>query len=86
MSTPLITIIAITLLGLFYVTLPIVADAFLRYRKKRVLSCPETGGLAEVDIHAPRAAFTSLLGQPRLRVKNCILWPERKGCGESCLK
>jgi len=86
MSTPLVTILAITLLGALYVTLPIVAYAFQYYRKKRVVRCPETGALAEVDIHAPRAAFTSLWGKPRLRAKDCIFWPKRKGCGEGCLK
>lgn len=43
MDTPFITVIAITLLGTFYVTLPIVVDYFRCYRDKKVLRCPETG-------------------------------------------
>ncbi len=86
MKAPFITVMAIVLLGALYVTLPIVLDYFQRYRHKRVLRCPESGGLAEVDIHALRAAFSSLRGKPLLRVRNCTLWPRKKGCTEGCLR
>jgi len=55
------------------------------YRKKRLLRCPESGSVTLVEIgengHLPEQAP----GEPRLRVKNCQLWPERKGCGLGCL-
>jgi hypothetical protein len=86
MKIPLITMSAIIALAVLFVLLPVVVHAFQRYRKKRVLRCPETGGLAEVDIDAPRAAFSSAFGKPLLRVKNCSLWPKRKGCGEDCVR
>ncbi len=86
MNTPWMALAGIIALGVFYVTLPIVIDYFRRYRHKRVLKCPETGELAEVDIRAGQAAFLSLLGEPHLRVKNCTLWPKKKGCGEGCLR
>lgn len=55
-----------------------------RYRKRRLLRCPETGGVAIVDIEE-----TSLTdqdgGRSYLRVRNCRLWPERRHCGRGCL-
>lgn len=86
MNTPWMALAGITALGVFYVTLPIFLDFFRRYRKKKVLKCPESGALAEVDINAPRAAISSLFGNPLLKVKNCTLWPKRKGCREHCLR
>jgi hypothetical protein len=77
---------AIITLAAVFVLLPVVVLTFQRYRKKRVLRCPETKTLAEVDIDAPRAAFSSAFGKPLLKVKNCSLWPKRKGCDEECLK
>lgn len=86
METPLITIAAITVLGVVYVTLPIFSDYFRRYRRKRVLKCPETGMVVEVDINARRAAISSLFGKPVLKVRNCTLWPWKENCGQSCVK
>jgi len=86
MSNPWTLITAILALAALYVLLPRVADTFLRYRTSKVLRCPETGGKAEVGIDASRAAFTSAFGEPLLRAKQCSLWPERKGCGQGCLK
>lgn len=86
MNTPLITIAAIIALGGLFVVLPLFVHTFQRYRNKKVLKCPETGELAEVDINAPRAALSSAIGKPLLRVKNCTLWPKRKGCDEECLR
>jgi hypothetical protein len=86
MPTPLITILAITLLGTIYVTLPIVVDYYRHYRLRKVVPCPEAKTLAEVETRAVRAAFASLIGTPRLRVKSCTLWPKKKGCAEACLR
>jgi hypothetical protein len=86
MKTALITIAAVVALGALYVLLPLVLNTFQRYRNKRVMACPETGGLAEVDIDSRRAALTSAIGRPLLRIKNCTLWPKKKGCDEECIK
>ena len=86
MKTPLIVIAAVIAMAVLFVLLPLVVHTFQRYRKKKVVRCPQTNGLAEVDIDAPRAAFSALFGRPLLRVKNCTLWPKRKGCGDGCLK
>jgi len=86
MKAALITMAMVLALGGLYVLLPLVVHTFQRYRNKRVMTCPETGGLAEVDIDSRRAALTSAIGRPLLKVKNCTLWPKKKGCDEDCLK
>ncbi|MBI4589964.1 MAG: hypothetical protein HY725_14110 [Candidatus Rokubacteria bacterium] len=85
MSTPWLVLAAIVTLALLYVLFPVVAETFLRLRRGKLLRCPETGSEAEVRIDAPRAAFTAAFSQPRLRVKDCSRWPQRKSCEEGCL-
>ena len=55
-----------------------------RYRKRRLLRCPETGGVAIVDIDEQLWADQTV-PRSHLRVKNCRLWPERGSCGRGCL-
>ena len=76
---------AVILLGVFYVLLPRVTYMFRHYRKKRVIRCPETGMLVEVDVDPRLAALSSPFGKPLLRVKNCTLWPKNKDCDQECL-
>ena len=85
METVWVLIAAVILIGFFYVLVPLVINTFQRYRRKRVLRCPETGMLVEVDIDAKQAAFSSPFGKPLLRVKNCTLWPEKENCHMKCL-
>ncbi|HSD50703.1 MAG TPA: hypothetical protein VLG48_04790 [Candidatus Methylomirabilis sp.] len=85
MSYPWIVILAVGALGLLYVLMPLMADTFRRFRGPRMLTCPDTGGKAEVGIDASRAALTSAFGQPTLRVKSCSLWPEKEQCRQECL-
>ncbi|MBI2000946.1 MAG: hypothetical protein HYT85_13200 [candidate division NC10 bacterium] len=85
MSHPWVVVIAVLAVAALYVLLPLVADTFRRFRSRRMLSCPETGGKAEVGIDASRAALTSALGRPQLRAEDCSLWPEKKDCGQECL-
>jgi len=80
-----ILIAAVILLGTFYVLVPLVMHNFTRYRKKRVLRCPETGILVEVDLDTQLAACSSPFGKPLLRVKNCTLWPKRRSYNMECL-
>ena len=85
MSYPWIVVLAVVALGLLYVLTPLVADTFRRFRSPSLLSCPETGGPAEVGVDASRAALTSAFGRPSLRVKSCSLWPEKEGCKQDCV-
>ena len=86
MKTPLILAAAIIALGGLYVLLPLVVHTFQRYRNKRLMTCPEIGGPADVNIDSRRAAFSSAFGRPLLKIKNCTLWPKKKGCDEDCIK
>lgn len=84
MSNPWIVIGAILAIALLYVLLPRVTHILALYRATRKLECPETGKPARLDIDASHAALTSVLGEPRLRVRWCNLWPARKDCGQEC--
>ena len=83
-----IWMVLVALLGLVVISvvLPIVADTFLRYRTKRVVHCPVENTNARVLVDAPIAALTSLLGQPKLRIDRCSLWPDRADCAQRCTR
>jgi hypothetical protein len=85
MKDPWILIFVIVGTALLYVLAPIVAHVFTRYRKARIVRCPETGVTAEIQIDARHAAATAVPGPPELRVAGCSSWPERKGCDQACL-
>lgn len=60
--------------------------AYLRFRGKRLITCPENQKPAAVEVDALRAAGKATLSAPQLRLSECSRWPERAGCGEMCLK
>lgn len=82
---PWVVLAAIVAVALAYVLLPVVLEAFLRFRTKRQLPCPEIGTTAEVGLDARWAAFTSAFRSPLLRVKSCSLWPEKGRCEQDCV-
>lgn len=86
MTTPLLLIFAIIAIGLLFVVFPVALDTFYRYRKRKIITCPETHGSAEVQLDTRRALFTSAFGKPLLAIKHCSLWPKKKGCDEACVK
>jgi hypothetical protein len=60
--------------------------AFVKYRGKRIVTCPETNAPVGVDVDALHAAATAPFGGgAELRLKDCTRWPERKACGQECL-
>lgn len=59
--------------------------AWLLYRGRRVVKCPENLRPAGVTVDAGHAAFTALGGHPALRLSECSRWPERADCGRACL-
>ena len=85
MGTPWIILTAIGALALGYVVVPVMVDALLRFRRSRVVRCPETALLARVGLDARHAALTAVPGPPDVRVANCSLWPEKYGCEEKCV-
>jgi hypothetical protein len=58
---------------------------YLRYRGKRLVTCPETHQAAAVHVNAGKAAATTLIGKQEVRLDQCSRWPERRSCGQECL-
>lgn len=85
MKPELIVIILIGAVAALYFLVPRAVGALLKFRGKRVITCPETRAPASVDVDEGHAALTALLGDPDLRLKGCSRWPEREGCGQECL-
>jgi hypothetical protein len=61
------------------------ARAVLRLRGTRLVTCPETGRPAAVELDVRYMFGTSLIGIPDSRLAHCSRWPERGGCGQMCL-
>ena len=60
-------------------------SAWLKYRGRRVITCPENRTPAGVLVDTRNAAATGLRKAPELRLSSCSRWPERAGCGQECL-
>ena len=73
-------------LGFLYVWLRAGVPAFLTYRGTRVVTCPENGNVAAVEVDPRHAAATAFRCQPELRLAACSRWPEKAGCGQECLR
>jgi hypothetical protein len=61
------------------------ARAYIKFRGEGVVTCPETGKPAAVEVDKTHAALTFTRGIPDLRLKRCSRWPERQECGQECL-
>ena len=80
-------VLGVTLLFVGLSALVVLAvDAFRRYRGVKCIHCPETGGWADVHLDTRHAMLTALGGRPTLRVARCSRWPERRACGQDCLR
>jgi hypothetical protein len=55
-----------------------------RWREKRLITCPENEKPAAVRVDALRAVAAT--GPGALRLSECSRWPEKKDCGQECLK
>lgn len=60
--------------------------AYLRLRGTRLITCPQNGRAAAVEVDARHAALTNAIGKPSLLLKECSRWPERRECGQQCLE
>ena len=72
-------------LGAPYVFGRRLAAAWLTYRGRRVVVCPENRELVAVEVDARHAALTASQGRIDLRLDTCTRWPEKLGCGQECL-
>jgi hypothetical protein len=62
------------------------ARTYLKFRGKRIVSCPETHETAAVGVAAGDAALRALIGEEELGLKECSRWPDREKCGQLCLQ
>ncbi|HYR27382.1 MAG TPA: hypothetical protein VEU30_02895, partial [Thermoanaerobaculia bacterium] len=77
--------IALAFAALLLVALTIVfVRMYVRYRGKRIVTCPETNLPVSTEINAALAAGTRLAKQPRFVVTACSRWPEHAGCAQAC--
>lgn len=60
--------------------------AWLKYRGRMVITCPENCRPAGVSVDAGHAAATGFGGHPEFRLSNCSRWPEKADCGRECLQ
>lgn len=85
-NDPALLILAIAALGIFYVLVPVAADAYGRFRFRRQVECPETKEMTSIQLDAEHAACSAMFGRPRLRIADCRYWPGRYGCERKCLE
>lgn len=65
------------------VAFPVVALWLIQLASKGwLLRCPETGGIALVDVDPLQTANGKTV---RVGVRQCDLWPKRQGCAQGCL-
>jgi hypothetical protein len=86
MDNPLTVVAAIAAVGALYVVVPVVADAYRRYRGTKTVICPENNQATEIQLDTAQAAASAAVGRPDLRVTGCSRWPERHHCGQECVE
>lgn len=87
--TTLITVyvvVGVVVLAALALTIVAFVRAYVRYRGKRIINCPETHCCEAVQLDAPLAAVSSLLNSPELHLTSCTRWPERQDCAQDCIR
>jgi hypothetical protein len=85
-SATLLVIVGLVSIAGTSIGLIMATRTYLRYRGKRLVTCPETRNPAAVRVNAGRAAVDLLGGKhARIRLDQCSHWPERERCGQECL-
>jgi len=82
MSIGVYLVIAVVVFTILYFVGPLVVRTFLRYRGKRLVTCPEARQPAAVDIDVTHAALSAVTGSPDLRLMRCSRWPDIKIVGK----
>ena len=85
MPIELYVVLLLLALAALYFVVQFVVGTFVRYRGRRVITCPETRKPAAIEVDARHAALTAAISHPDLRLKSCSRWPERDDCGQECL-
>ena len=80
------TIIWVSFAVLVVATYIVIRVVQLRqYGGKMLVTCPETGKPAAVNVDMWRALRAAIFGKYRVRLNSCSRWPERANCGQECL-
>jgi len=87
MNIPTLILAAIAVLMIVAVAfgLTMAVRSYLRYRGKRVITCPETANHAAVHVNVVNAAREAAFGKHHIRLAQCSRWPDRQNCGQECL-
>lgn len=85
METAAYLIVILSLASASYFGIRFIVRAFSSYRGTKIVTCPETGRPAVVEIDALHASLTSTVGLPDIQLKNCQRWPLTQECGQECL-
>jgi hypothetical protein len=85
MKTEAYLIVIVLLTSASYFGLKWLVRAYSRYRGTKIVTCPETGRPAVVEVDALHASLTSTVGLPDIRLENCWRWPLQEQCGQECL-
>jgi hypothetical protein len=85
MKTEAYLIVIVLLASASYLGLKWLVRAYSRYRGTKIVTCPETGRPAIVEVDALHASLTSTVGPPGIRLENCWRWPMEEQCGQKCL-
>jgi hypothetical protein len=86
METAIYWLALLIALPVLYPLVRVTAAVYRRYRGTRLITCPETRQPAAVKVDAAGAVFTALAGHATLELKDCTRWPEKRNCGQECLR
>lgn len=85
MSIPAYVAVAVLAAGFLFVLIRGI-QSYLRYRGKRLITCPENERPAAVKVNAVKAGYEAAIHGPHLELSQCSRWPEKQGCGQECLR
>jgi hypothetical protein len=85
MNTAAYIIVTVLIASAFYFGIKWLVSAYSQYRGTKLVTCPETGRPAIVEVDALHASLTSTVGLPDIRLENCSRWPLKEQCGQECL-
>jgi len=85
MFQALLVIFGVVLVTSVLPLLWITVRAAVRERGPRVITCPENGCRAEVEVAAWNSGLAAAVGENRHRLAGCSRWPEKEGCDQACV-
>src|SRR6266540_577287 len=77
--------VSILLAAVLAMYLGIAIRTWTRLRGRRVVGCPESRRPAGVTVDLGHAIMSAVWERADVRIAGCSRWPERKGCGETCV-